>query len=79
MLYPNPATNQVNLTLSVSRKDKISYFVYDNVGRMVIRKSTDILAGTNSLPIDIGELSAGVYYLNLVGSSLNVRLQFVKH
>jgi len=79
MLYPNPATNQVNLTLSVSRKEKIQYFVYDNAGRMVIRQSTEILAGTNSLPIDIGELPAGVYYLNLFGNSLNERLQFVKH
>ena len=78
MLYPNPATTQVNLTLSVKRKEKLHYHVYDNAGRMILQQSTDVLAGVNSLPLDIGKLSSGVYYLSLFSNSLYERLQFVK-
>jgi ELWxxDGT repeat protein len=78
MLFPNPATNQLNLTLSLSRKEKLNYQVFDNAGRLVIQHSTDLLAGINSLPVDIGSLAAGVYYLNLFNNSFNERLKFVK-
>ena len=79
MLYPNPATNQVNLTLTVQRKEKLFYQVHDNAGRLVINQSTDVLAGTNSIALDISRFSSGVYYLNLFGNSVNERMQFVKH
>ena len=78
MLYPNPATNQVNLTLSAKRKEKLHYQVYDNVGRMIMQQTTEVLAGVNSFPVDIGRLSSGVYYLSLSSNSIYERLQFVK-
>ena len=56
MLYPNPATNQVNLTLTVQRKEKLNYQVFDNAGRLVMQQSTDVLAGTNSFALDIAKL-----------------------
>ena len=77
-LYPNPATNEINLTLSALRKEKMDYQVFDNAGRIVIQEIMLVLPGTNRLSVDINKLSAGVYYIKLTSSSITKKLQFVK-
>lgn len=77
-VYPNPATNQVNLTVTVQRKENLNYFIFDNAGRKLIQNSAQVSAGLNSLYVDINKLSAGIYYLKLISDSFNEQLQFVK-
>jgi trimeric autotransporter adhesin len=78
MLYPNPAANQINLSVAAQRKEKLNYRIFDNAGRVVMQQTTHILAGANSFAIDITKLSAGVYYLKLISNSVNEQMQFVK-
>ena len=77
-LYPNPASNQINLSVVTKRREKLGYQVFDNAGRMVMHLNSQVLPGTNSFAIDINKLSGGVYYLKLSSPSLNEQIQFVK-
>ena len=78
-LYPNPATDEINLVVVALRKEKMDYQVFDNAGRIVIQETKQVLSGTNRLSVDINKLPAGVYYIKLSSISINKKLQFVKH
>jgi ELWxxDGT repeat protein len=75
-LYPNPARNQITIESS-TLAGAVHYRVFDANGKIVLRKSEQASAG-NSLQLDIDNLSAGVYYLDLRSASLNKKIQFVK-
>jgi len=78
-LYPNPAAGEINLTVVALRKEKLEYQFFDNAGRIVLRETKQVLAGTNRLSVDITKLSAGVYYIKLSSNSISKKFQFVKH
>lgn len=78
-LYPNPASNEINLTIGAQRKEKLAYEVFDNAGRIIMRETTQVLAGTNRLAMNVNKLPAGVYYIKINSNSITERLQFVKH
>ncbi len=77
-LYPNPATNEINISLSSSRKEKMNYQVFDNAGRILIQETTHILPGITRLQVDISKLSSGIYYIKLISHLKMEKLQFVK-
>jgi len=79
MLYPNPATDEINLLVSSLRNETMSYRIYDNSGRFVRQAAKPVSSGSNNFSIDISKLSSGGYYLVLQGSSGDKRLQFIKH
>ncbi|MEO8403473.1 MAG: ELWxxDGT repeat protein [Chitinophagaceae bacterium] len=76
-LYPNPANDVINVEVNLT-PGALNYQLYDNNGRIVHRYTRQVSAGSNSFPIDISKLAAGVYYLSLHHSDLSKTLQFVK-
>ena len=56
-LYPNPVTNQINIT---NATDINSFKIYDNIGKLVL-KSDRIISNS----IEVSNLSSGVYFLKL--------------
>ncbi|HKZ66489.1 MAG TPA: T9SS type A sorting domain-containing protein, partial [Chitinophagaceae bacterium] len=78
-LYPNPASGEINLAVVASRKEKMDYQFFDNAGRIVLQKTTQVLAGTNRFSVDINKLPAGVYYIKLSSNSISEKFQFLKH
>ena len=62
--YPNPAEDYINID-NIPSSDK--YEVYDTFGRKV---DINYSLGGNSLRLNIGGLSSGVYYLRTSGNSI---------
>lgn len=71
-IYPNPAQNFLNIELS--QKAGVSATIYNTSGQAVTNST--IKNGTNSLYI--GDLPAGVYFLQLTGEHSNATTRFVK-
>jgi trimeric autotransporter adhesin len=78
LLYPNPASHQINLSVVTKRRERLGYQVFDNAGRMLMQLNSEVSPGTNSFAIDINKLAAGVYYLKLSSPSVSGQMQFVK-
>ncbi|MDP4284860.1 MAG: SBBP repeat-containing protein [Bacteroidota bacterium] len=78
LLYPNPAINDVNLTITATRPDKIQARIIDNAGRIVHQQQLNVVAGSMVIAIDVSKLAKGMYYLELKGESMNERKQFLK-
>lgn len=80
-LYPNPATNSINLSINIS-KDIFSIKIYDIIGNIVYQQ-TKIEENTftnQSINIDLSNLLDGIYFLKASGNQINEYKQFiVKH
>ncbi|MCE3278806.1 MAG: hypothetical protein K0S44_997 [Bacteroidetes bacterium] len=67
-VYPNPANYQLYLRSDQSLQTRLSYSIMDISGRTILSNITGV-----SEPIDISELSSGVYFIRIAsGSSVSV-------
>lgn len=78
MLYPNPSRTDINLTITLAKKDKINWFLTDNNGRVVRNGYYELGAGSSAVVIDGRSLSAGNYLLRLNGELLQQTIRIVK-
>ena len=61
LLYPNPARDEVAISLQVAADAEISVAVYDALGQRVAHLAQPAPAGAATLHLPIGQLAAGVY------------------
>jgi len=60
-IYPNPAKNQINITISNSNYQDLNVFIYDIQGKL---QKISILETNNSM-ISISDLNSGIYILKI--------------
>ncbi len=70
-VYPNPATEMVNVELSFDKPEEVMIQMYDISGRMVYSKALTGIQGVQNTIIDVSNLSNGIY--NLLVTSNNKR------
>lgn len=71
-LYPNPASNLLNIEVVSSIEGKISIQVMNNLGQIISNSHAQLLVGTQSISFDVSKLSAGSYWLKLGDENGNV-------
>jgi hypothetical protein len=72
-LFPNPA--QHFITINSVLDEKISITIYDVNGREVIKTSS----ADKQKSIDISTISAGIYFVKIIGSEKTETLKFIKN
>ena len=78
MLYPNPVKNSINMTINISQIEKLQWQLIDNTGRTIMKGDYTLSAGSTAVSIDAISLSAGIYYMELKGSSLQQVIKVMK-
>jgi Secretion system C-terminal sorting domain len=77
--YPNPASDLLNIQFNTVEESIVHVQIIDMTGRLVFQQKIDAVKGTNSLPINVGQFSAGTYTLNVVNSNAVAEpIRFVK-
>ncbi|MFM2157238.1 MAG: hypothetical protein RL516_1987 [Bacteroidota bacterium] len=71
-IYPNPANDYLQIEIDNSKLEKVTAIIYDNFGRVVKQVNMDSLINR----IEINELSAGNYYLQLLRNSNSTLQKF---
>jgi hypothetical protein len=64
-LYPNPARNQVVLSVNASVVGNIQLIVSDMNGKQMKTMAAKVMPGANSIGIDVSKLPAGIYNITL--------------
>jgi secreted PhoX family phosphatase len=78
-LYPNPATSELNLTLTHDRREKATVQVMSILGgRVLAQQEVELITGANNLRLPVQSLSNGQYLLLLRTPSTTLTRQFVK-
>lgn len=78
-LYPNPAQNKIVISLTSNEQmEAVQLQVIDMLGRTLHTEAVQILSGANSFKVDVSELTAGTYFVDLRGESGRLTRTFVK-
>lgn len=64
-LFPNPAENEINYTVTSSLNTRLTMEIIDIRGAKIITKTRSIDKGINSGSIQISRLSTGVYFIRV--------------
>jgi Leucine-rich repeat (LRR) protein len=75
--FPNPAKTQVQLSFHLSSTEKVAIRLYNALGQAVKDLSGTYNAGNQSLDIDLSDLSAGIYQVQLQSSNGKNHLKLV--
>lgn len=63
--FPNPATHQLNLELSVRKQTTIGLRLINQFGQIVCYEQKPCPQGTNRLTLNTSKLTKGIYYLQI--------------
>lgn len=77
-LYPNPATNNIQLEFKAETGGNAQIEVYDVLGKMVIHENKTLTAGDNQFQLDISNLLSGIYRLRIFSGKSVQESAFVK-
>lgn len=76
--YPNPATDNITLNYSLEQSAKLNYSIYDLTGKLVQTESANRFPGKQQQNIDISNLQAGTYLLNVNANGNLTTKRFIK-
>ena len=78
LAYPNPVIDNLTITLSLNRPERIRARIVDNTGKIVIEKNWNLSTGTTTFSLEMAKLPQGIYHLELKGDSVNEIRKIVK-
>jgi len=77
-LYPNPATNIINVKYELSQNTSANIAVFDAFGKLVKNTNdVELLAGEQTLNMDVSDLAAGMYFYTLQASEWKATKKFI--
>jgi uncharacterized delta-60 repeat protein len=77
-ISPNPTKGQAWLQLQTSTSEKLEVKVMDISGKAMFVQNHITTAGTTSLPLNISNLQAGVYFVKVVSDKRNETMKLIK-
>ena len=77
-IFPNPFSDQLNLTIQASGNEAATISLYDVTGKLLMKRQLQINAGTANITIDAAHLSSGLHFLKLQSASKAQTVKLVK-
>jgi glucose/arabinose dehydrogenase len=77
-LYPNPASHEVNVTITTAIDGKVRWQLIDHAGRIVAHNTMAAKKGNNNLVINLNRLSTGTYFLIVSGADIDQKVKLEK-
>lgn len=65
VVYPNPASNELYISLSSSTQKAAQVNIYDIYGRVIYQQAIDLLNGFENTFINTSDFSSGTYIINV--------------
>ncbi len=78
-IYPNPSNGQFTVNIEVDSAEEINFDITDAAGRVLLSENFATVAGTLRRDVNLGNLSAGIYFVNInVDGKYAVRKVMIK-
>jgi hypothetical protein len=78
-IFPNPATQNLNISYAMISSSVLTISVCDISGKEVIKHQAEQnKIGPNQLQLNTEALEAGIYFLNLSNGTANKKIKFIK-
>ncbi len=62
-VYPNPASNEVSLSITASNATSSHINITNTLGQVVVSKEISLNSGSNTIQLDTKALASGIYYV----------------
>jgi hypothetical protein len=76
--FPNPARNEVNLTIEMNSNEEISISIFSNTGQLINKPYQINTTGTNRINLDTQSLDPGLYFILIRTKEQAVMRKFIK-
>ncbi|MBR6227423.1 MAG: T9SS type A sorting domain-containing protein [Bacteroidales bacterium] len=76
-VYPNPATDVLNIEVNASQASEMSISVFNIMGQNVMNQTVSINTGINTRPVSISELNSGVYFVTVKANGFENTMKFI--
>ncbi len=77
-LYPNPASDRLNMELSLPTESTVKIEILNALGKLVATEEKSMIKGTNTSLIDIGHLVSGMYFMTISSEGKYKQIKFIK-
>ncbi|MCF8423246.1 MAG: S8 family serine peptidase [Bacteroidia bacterium] len=75
LIYPNPVTNEINITINAAFSNQTQIELYDAIGKLIVTENTV----SNNAVIDMHLLSSGLYTVRLISNGNAVSQRIIKN
>tara|TARA_Y100000994_G_scaffold240330_1_gene234929 strand:- start:7651 stop:14520 length:6870 start_codon:yes stop_codon:yes gene_type:complete len=70
--YPNPTSGNLSIEFYLNNDDYVNLSIFNSIGEQVYKYNKNLFTkGINKLPISLGHLSQGLYYIEIQNSEEN--------
>ena len=76
-LYPNPASDMLNIEVNASQASEMSISVYNIMGQKVMDQNVNITTGMNTRNINISDLNSGIYFVTVKANGYENTMKFI--
>jgi len=77
-IYPNPFDENLILELEATQNEKTTIQIFNLLGQSVFEKNVEIAFGKNTFDLNLKNLNAGNYFIQLQLEEGNVMMKIVK-
>ena len=77
-VYPNPTSNNISLQYIAKTETTLIIRIYDVFGKEVRIHQEETKLGTNLISLEISDLDAGIYFMELKNGATIKKIKFVK-
>lgn len=68
-IFPNPASQLINVIVESPQREDVTLVLMDVSGKTIKQKLVNVEMGSNTIPLQIGELAAGSYLVKVLSRS----------
>ena len=76
-VYPNPATDMLNIEVNASQASEMNISVYNIMGQNVMNQNVNITTGMNTRSISTSELNSGIYFVTVKANGFENTMKFI--
>lgn len=79
LIFPNPAQDIFNIDINLTRPEYLSFELYDVNGKLIEQLLKDwVKTKTNTFSFSLRDVSCGIYFLKITGSTTNLTKKIIK-
>ena len=76
-IYPNPSTNNANITIVLTDELPVKIQVFNSLGSLVYTGAEQQLSGKNKLAVDCTNFNSGLYFITVTAGNAKVTKRLV--
>ena len=76
-VYPNPATDVLNIEVNASQASEMSITVFNLMGQKVMDKNVTLNTGINTPSISTSSLTSGIYFVTVKANGFENTMKFI--